>query len=277
MAIQLFALDMDGTLLQPDHCTISAEDQEAIAKAAAKGVHFVPATGRMKQFIPKPVQEMDGWRYAITSNGAAVYDRKADKLIHTDYLTSAVLCQVVDVLLHYPVFFEIYANGASYILKERLVHATAYGVPEEDVAFFRGKGTPIVSVEEFLQQERGLEKLYIPYIDPSIHAALKAELCALDVSVTSSVDTNLEVNSRTANKGTALRVLCAHLGLPIADAMAVGDNTNDLEMLQEAGLGVAMGNADPTARQAADVVTGCNWEHGVAQAIQQYILEEESQ
>lgn len=274
MGIRLFALDMDGTLLQPDHRTISAEDREAIRCAVKQGAVFVPATGRMRGFIPRPVAEMDCWRYAITSNGAAVYDRIEDKLIHTDYLSASLMLELTEVLERFHVFYEIYADGRSWILKERLAHAPDYHVPSDMVGFFRSKGTAIETVDELLLQNRGLEKIYIPYIDPAIHAELKAALQVYPVSITSSVDTNLEVNSSTADKGSALRVLCDYLGIPIEQAMAVGDNTNDLTMLRQAGLGVAMGNAEQEVLELADAVTGRNDENGVAQAIRTYVLEE---
>ena len=67
--------------------------------------------------------------------------------------------------------------------------------------------------------------------------------------------------------------LCRHLGLEMEQVMAVGDSDNDLTMLRMAGLGVAMGNANPNIRAAADVCTAENTAHGVAQAIEQYLLE----
>lgn len=275
MSIRLFALDMDGTLLQPDHRTISKQDRQAILTATKQGALFVPATGRMREFIPKPVAEMTCWRYAITSNGAAVYDRKEDKLIHADYLDADLLLKLTAVLDEFHVFFEIYADGDSWILKERLEEASDYGVPVDMISFFREKGTAIDSVQAFLKQPHGLEKIYIPYIDPAIHAELKRSLQTFPVAVTSSVDTNLEVNSSTANKGSALNMLSTYLGISMDEVMAIGDNSNDETMLRQAGLGVAMGNAETEIKELADVVTASNEHFGVAAAIEQYVLQEE--
>ena len=85
---------------------------------------------------------------------------------------------------------------------------------------------------------------------------------------------NVEINRRGVHKGRGLERLAAHLGFGMDAVMAIGDSDNDLSMLRMAGLGVAMANAAPYIRQAADVCTGSNADDGVAQAIYRYILEE---
>ena len=82
---------------------------------------------------------------------------------------------------------------------------------------------------------------------------------------------DIELNA-LANKGAGLLALCGHLGIDPAQAMALGDGSNDLAMIQAAGLGVAMANADPAVLAAADYVTGSNDESGVAQAIEKFVL-----
>lgn len=83
----------------------------------------------------------------------------------------------------------------------------------------------------------------------------------------------LTVFSREASKGTGLRWLAGELGVPMTETMAVGDHVNDVSMLRAAGLGVAMGNADPEVQAIADAVTASNDEDGAALAIERYILD----
>ena len=78
---------------------------------------------------------------------------------------------------------------------------------------------------------------------------------------------NIEVMGDGVCKGTALAWLCSHLGIDVADAIAFGDNINDIEMLQVSGLGVAVANAEPEVRKAADLVAATNDEDGVAHVI----------
>lgn len=113
--------------------------------------------------------------------------------------------------------------------------------------------------------------------EPMLRAALDA-LDGLDASwqvlPQGSYSTGeLTVFAREVSKGAGLRWLAARLGVPLAQTMAIGDHLNDLSMLRAAGLGVAMGNADPEIQAAANVVTATNDDDGVAQAIERYILD----
>ena len=83
---------------------------------------------------------------------------------------------------------------------------------------------------------------------------------------------NIEVNAQNATKGQALRALCDALGLDIRQTMAFGDDTNDLDLLRMAGLGVAMENANPAVKAAADVITGTNNAAGFAAAVERFVL-----
>ena len=91
-----------------------------------------------------------------------------------------------------------------------------------------------------------------------------------DLSITSSLGNNLEINHKDATKGNGLASLAAYLGLKKEEVMACGDGENDISMLDEAGIGVAMGNASDLVKRAADVVTLTNDQDGVAYAIEKW-------
>ncbi len=275
MNYRLFALDMDGTVLQPDHQTILESDRTAIQEAIAAGYLFVPATGRMRAFIPQPILDMKGWRYAVTSNGAALYDRETDTVLHRDCLSTEIVRQIRVILDEFHVFFEMYVDGESFVEVDRLENATDYNIPEEDLWFFKHKSTAVPSLELLLAQGAELEKIYIPYIPATIHRSLSDRLATFDVMITSSIETNLEVNSKTATKGAALKILCDHLNIPMEAVIAMGDQNNDLQMLQAVGLGVAMGNGTPQVKAVADVVTAPHTEGGVGKALHTYLLQQE--
>jgi Cof subfamily protein (haloacid dehalogenase superfamily) len=82
----------------------------------------------------------------------------------------------------------------------------------------------------------------------------------------------LEILNKEVHKGAALERLATHLGLDRSEVMALGDNENDVTMIEYAGLGIAMANATENVKNAADIITASNDEHGVAEAIKQYIL-----
>ena len=93
-----------------------------------------------------------------------------------------------------------------------------------------------------------------------------------DLAFSTSMPFNIEINARTATKGNALRALCRHLGLDPAQTLALGDGTNDSDMLRAAGVGVAMANADEAVKAAADHVTGNNNDAGFAEAVEKFVL-----
>jgi Cof subfamily protein (haloacid dehalogenase superfamily) len=92
------------------------------------------------------------------------------------------------------------------------------------------------------------------------------------IKTTSSTWNNLELNIATAHKGNSLKRFAEHLGYTLDNCMALGDGTNDLSMIEAAGIGVAMSNAHPLVLAAADHVTVSNDEDGVAKAIREFVL-----
>jgi len=98
------------------------------------------------------------------------------------------------------------------------------------------------------------------------------ELAGPDMHVTKSKATFLEVFHKEGTKGDALRFLAAHYGIPMEQTVAIGDAWNDLEMIQAAGLGVAMANAVPALKKVADYVTLSNNEDGVRHVLEKFVL-----
>ena len=134
--------------------------------------------------------------------------------------------------------------------------------PVEDLkALIRADGGPVQKVQYFF---RDLEER-------------KRQLATLadhfpGTKVTSSIPMNIEINAANASKGPALQALCEHLGFTAANAAAFGDNTNDLNMVQVAGCGVAMKNSDAVLLAAADIVTPFdNNEAGVGKMIMEFL------
>ncbi|MGX8698680.1 MAG: HAD-IIB family hydrolase, partial [bacterium] len=118
-----------------------------------------------------------------------------------------------------------------------------------------------------------VQKIQLFFSDPVEHRRATAELRRLlpDCYVSSSVRQNIEINCAAANKGAALLFLAEYLGIPRENTLAFGDGSNDVTMLRAAGTGVAMANAQPEARAAADAVTARNDEDGVAQYLEKWM------
>ena len=270
--MKIIAFDLDGTALAK-HTYISEKNKKAFQKAQAQGVMLIPATGRIRSFVPKAVFDIGKIRYLIASNGAEIYDCVAQKTIYTNPLQIETAQDVIHYLHEQNVYFEIYLQGEAYAEEanheEMLRNFRLLGLSKEQVFFLNKK---FVFTENFLTllKEKNIppEKINIPYVTPEKRAELYQGLQEIgQMQLTSSLPNNMEANHITANKGSALKFLAEYLRIPTNEIMAIGDNGNDLEMLQYAGISVAMGNGTEAAKSAATYITGNCEADGVAEAI----------
>ena len=108
--IGIVALDLDGTLLDSQK-RLSAANRAALERAAAEGVQIVPTTGRFFGMMPAVVRDLPFVRYAITVNGAEVYDRVEDKVIAREEIPRLKAVEIMELLDGYDVIYDCYRNG----------------------------------------------------------------------------------------------------------------------------------------------------------------------
>lgn len=275
-SIKLIALDLDGTLLD-DEKHLSSANRDALEAAAKAGIYVVPATGRYYGVIPAFLRELPFLRYFITINGAAIYDAKEDRTLHRAEIAMEDAERVWDYLANLPVIYDCYQRNLGWISSEFYSLIDVYtggGILAETTRMhripvehfreeMRRRNEPVQKIQAFFRDAdlplRNQEFLRMPQVFPGL-------------SISSANYNNIEVNALDATKGRALSVLRNFLQLPPEAVMAFGDNTNDLSMLQAAGVGVAMGNGDPSAKAAADIIAPSNNESGVAAVLRQYVL-----
>lgn len=278
MRPKLLAFDLDGTLMNSKN-ELTLRTQEALQKAHAAGVLIVPATGRLYASMPAPLLQMPFIRYAITLNGAQVCDVQADAVISRAEVPLATALQVLEYLDQYPVYYDCYAGSRGWVTQSMRDHATDYIVGAHPLHMVRDFRTPVDELKAFLRQRgESVQKLQMYTKDDALRERVMADLAVRfpTLSISASLSCNIEINDRHANKGEALEKLAAHLRLPLADVMALGDGRNDLRLLQTAGLGVAMANAHPDVLAVADAQTASCDEDGAALAIERWCLAQEA-
>ncbi len=271
---KLFAFDLDGTMLGKDG-SLSPKGEKALTAAAAQGVELVPTTGRILGFLPESLTRLPFIRYVVTSNGAAVYDLSSEKRLYSCLLSWQLAVEVLDILREYPIFVEIYAQGRPVLRRGDLVRAwEEYGFPERKRMYLKKDYLQVQSLRQYIKETQiSPEKINLPYLPEKLRGEIKERLSQnKNVKLVSSIFDNLEINAAGCHKGAALAALGEILDISRENTAAIGDNGNDREMLEYAGLSIAMGNATEEIKKIAKATTASCEEDGAALAIENYIL-----
>ena len=274
MDIKLILLDLDGTLLD-NNKQLPGENRRALERAAARGVHIVPASGRLYGGMPESVRALPFVRYAVGANGAQVYDVREKKVLHRAEIPLELAGRVYDYLDTLPVIYDCYLDGSGWMDSAQYARIDEFVTDPAINAMVKALRAPVEGFRSFVTaQGRPLQKIQMFFRDMDARALELRRLVELfpELAVSSSIYNNIEMNIRSATKGEALRFLCRYLGIDVRDTMAFGDKSNDLPMLRAAGLGVAMANADEELLAQADYITDANDRNGVARALERFVL-----
>lgn len=274
--IRLIAMDMDGTLLTSSPRIIPPENTEALRLAAERGVHLAIASGRLPDDAGFFAIDADLPMHIIALNGSTVMERPLGNILESHYIDAATSLHILHLLEESGVCYSLFSD-------HDVIHC--HGHSEEVVPLLgthllrEGSRTRLerdVSCA-FSRHDRASKYVVICRDQPERLEALRKELEAEAplAEITSSWVDNIEINPVGINKGSALRSLADSLGIPMSQVMAIGDNDNDISMLRAAGYGVAMGNATPAAREAANWLTLPCTEYGVAAVIRTLVLGED--
>ena len=273
----LFAIDLDGTLLNPDG-EVDGRDRSAVATALEAGASVMICTGRGQRMTAPVLDALPAGCYAACHNGALVLSPSGSVLART-YLAPVATATVVAALLAAGLEPLVYVEEAPHDACSRvrlLARASALGVAE--LSAYLSTKTPILRVVDDPAAAAGGLALGIATFGAAaqIGAAVAPVAAASDAVRCWSAPFRkrgagttyvLEVVPREGGKASALRTLSAQLGIPLQSTVAIGDNINDLEMLEAAGTGVAMANAEDAIKAAAAWTTTDNRSAGVAAAI----------
>lgn len=273
MKVRLIAVDLDGTVLRSDG-TVSGRTRRALGEAAARGVLVVPATGRVAKMLPEPVLAIPGVRYAVTANGASLLDLRDRSVLYSNPMPAEDAVEIIRFFSSYGLMSEAYCGGASFSERKGFERLQRLGLPDPVYRYILRSQTFVDRLPEYLVSHGlSVEKINVPFVPAELRQEIGARLSGLRrFTVTSSGSVNIEINAASCNKGEALKYLCLRQGVSPSQVMACGDSDNDVAMLRYAGLAVAMENAVPAARKAANFVTGSNDDDGVAYAVEKFVL-----
>lgn len=276
--IRIVALDLDGTLLDSQK-RLSDRSRAALAHAAEAGALIVPTTGRFFGMMPPAVRDLPFVRYAITINGAQVYDRATDTAIVREEIPLDAALAIMEILDRHDVVYDCYRQNWGWMTAALQDKAADYATDDHYLRMIREFRKPVPELKAHLRAtaaDGDVQKVML-FARRGDAAAAQDELAAIarevaaafpDVKITSSTANNLEINSAAAHKGRALARFADHLGLSLANCAAFGDGMNDFTMVEAARLGVAMANAAPEVKRVAKLVTRSNDDDGVARVLE---------
>ncbi len=267
--------DLDDTFLSTDKRLIE-RNMAALDALAARGIGFVPCTGRNLGgvLIFEELASHPSVRYAVTSSGAVVYDLRAREVLHERTVGAVRTRALYDLVRPLEVSFDIFADGRIYSERWRLERLKGFGIDPFTLGHLLSTRTPIdVTVDEITARVRLVERISIfGTSDPAGRDDLtRARAAVAEVEGlrwTSAHPLGTEVVDARCSKGEALAWLCGYLGIDAGESVAFGDSDNDREMIEAAGMGVAMGNGYGSVRRAADVIAPANDEAGVAAVLE---------
>ncbi|MCI8655690.1 MAG: HAD family hydrolase [Clostridia bacterium] len=284
MSIKLIASDLDGTIID-SYNRIATKNQDAIKQIQSKNIGFAISTGKIYSSV-KNICENFNASYGIFGNGIQVIDFKTGKEIYCSSLDKDIILTCIKIAKTHNFHIHFYTNTS--IISEKLMYMDLRNYILNQKSGQNLKVQIVDDIYEFTQKSN--EKILRFIISGENELTnIKDEISEkLDVNITlinkcgKYKDTiinkeyeYLDITSSNTSKGQALNLLREYLQLSQEEVMAVGDNINDIDMLQNVGIGVAVANASDKLKQIASYVTASTVEDGgFAEAIEKYLGKE---
>jgi Cof subfamily protein (haloacid dehalogenase superfamily) len=264
---KLITIDVDDTLLTDDHI-VTEGTREAMAQAIERGVVVTLATGRMYASARNIASQINLNVPLITYQGSLVKNLMDGKVLYERHVPQEVTRQLFQFCQERGLHIQTYTDDKLYALEEN----------ERLLAYCNLSKIPyyIESDHELLMSRPSTKLIIID--EPEVLDGYAPELRRMfgdQAHITKSKPNFLEVLHPEGTKGHAVTFLAKHFGFELSEVIAIGDSWNDHEMLEVAGLGVAMANAVPALKEIANYVTLSNNDEGVKHVIEKFVLQAE--
>ena len=286
---KLIAIDLDGTMLD-SFGQVTENTKKAIQKTIKKGIDVIIASGRPIDSIKTIAKEIGSNKYFIAANRALIYDIQKNEVLYEKYMKKEKVLEIIKICEENSIAYNVYTDKT--ILATSLKYNVLY-YHKENLKKQEDKRTHINIVEnmyEYIQKMQEEKFLKITICDDSktvfqsiIRKLEKIkDIEILDVSHMSRKVIEqgteefpieyyyTEISSKDVDKWYAIEFLIEKLNIKKEEVITIGDNANDKKMINEAGIGIAMGQSMPQLRKLANYVTSSNSEEGVAKAIEKF-------
>ncbi len=261
---KLIALDIDGTLINDDG-VITPKTIQALKEAMNEGVMVTISTGRPVQGVRQHIATLGLSAPIITYNGAMIVDSDSSEIIFHKSLLEEDALQILALSKDIEGTVIVWCNNELYVSAVNDHSRTYEGIAK----------TPAILIEdEKALAQKGITKiLWFDTVDnTNAHMEMLGGKLNDTINFCTSRAYFLEFFNGQVSKAEAMDFIGSKYDIKQEEMMAVGDQLNDLSMIEYAGLGVAMGNAHEGVKDIADVITLSNNEDGIARVVEDYIL-----
>lgn len=286
---KLAAIDLDGTMLN-QYGLITQRTKEAIENAQKNGIEIVIASGRPTDSVKTIAKEINSNKYFISGNGAIIYDITNDEIIYENVLKKSKALDIIKICEENSIYYNIYTEkeiiakslqcNVLYYHKENLnkeeKNKTHINIVENIYDYILNRDEKIVkiticdghqsifnSIMRKLKEINDIEVLEVSHMSRKMIRQGTEEI-PIEYFYT-------EISAKNVDKWNAIDFLKEKMLIDTNEIIAIGDNMNDKKMIENAGLGIAMGESTPVVREVADQITDTNLDDGVAKALENLI------
>lgn len=282
---KLVAIDLDGTMLN-QYGIVTQNTKDAIQNAQKNGIEVIIASGRPIDSIKTIAKEIKSEKYFISGNGAIIYDMAKDEIIYENTLKKQKALDIIRICEENSIYYNIYTEK-EIIAKSLQCNVLYYH--KENASKEEEDKTHINIVEDVYEyianKDEKIVKITICDSHQTIFNAIMRKLKEIDeieVLDVSHMSRKMirqgteeipieyfytEISAKNVDKWHAIEFLKEKINIKTEEIVAIGDNINDKKMIENAGLGIAMGQSSPVIKEIADQVTASNNEEGVAQIL----------
>lgn len=287
---KMATIDLDGTLLNSIG-EISEENIKELRRCIENGVEIVLSSGRVINSIKNFANEIGNNNYLISGNGSFIYDIKNEKVIYQNTIPKEKVLNIIKICEENSIYYSI--SLENFILTKSLNYNILF-YSKENLKKSNEEKININITDDIYKYIENIENIKVSKIsicdkDKIVFSSILkkirqiSHIDVLDVAHlsrkyiengTESVPIEFfytEITNENVNKWEAIKVLMKLLNIKSDEVISIGDNINDKEMLENAGLGIAMGNSAPYIKEFAKIITDDNNSSGVAKALKRYV------
>lgn len=288
---KLIAVDLDGTLLN-SYGKISDKNKNAIKNAKENGIEVIIASGRHITSVKSFAKEINSENYSICGNGAILYDMKNDEILYNKFIDKEKILEIIEVCEQNSIYYNIYTE--TEILTRTIEYSALFYKQENEKkdSKYQTNIKVVADLYNFIKNDNTNNYIKVTIYNDTLSIFNRiiqrlrqiADVDVLDVGHMSrkmikvnNEDVELkyyytEITKTDVNKWNAIKVLINKLNISENEVVTIGDNVNDKEMLESAGLGVVMENSAEYIKEFGNIVVKDNDSDGVAQAIEDYVI-----